>query len=77
MTEQERRRRPTSEIVSEALLRPFIMLCTEGIMIAFAGFLCLIYGLREFTSGGFVELRRVDRADSVPFSRVVYGFFFA
>ncbi|ORY90644.1 MFS general substrate transporter [Leucosporidium creatinivorum] len=45
MTEQERRRRPTSEIVSEALLRPFIMLCTEGIMIAFAGFLCLIYGL--------------------------------
>lgn len=45
MTEQERNWRPTSEIVSEALLRPLIMLTTEPIMIAFSGYLCLIYGL--------------------------------
>lgn len=40
-TEAERRRRPTSEIVNEALLRPFVLLATDPIMQCFSGYLAL------------------------------------
>lgn len=50
-TEQERQARPFSEILSESLLRPLVMLCTEPIMTFFSLYLCLIYGAsRSFHS---------------------------
>lgn len=45
MTEQERLKRPLSEIAHETLLRPIVMLTTEPIMMCMAGYLSLIYGL--------------------------------
>ncbi|GAA5867838.1 hypothetical protein JCM3774_005876 [Rhodotorula dairenensis] len=45
MTEQERMKRPLSEIAHETLLRPIVMLTTEPIMMCMAGYLSLIYGL--------------------------------
>ena len=45
MTEQERLKRPLSEIAHETLLRPLVMLTTEPIMMCMAGYLSLIYGL--------------------------------
>ncbi|KAM0749043.1 MFS general substrate transporter [Meredithblackwellia eburnea MCA 4105] len=45
MTEQELHRRPLSDVVFEALVRPLVMLFTEPIMALFSAYLCLIYGL--------------------------------
>ncbi|GAA5986139.1 hypothetical protein JCM10908_006426 [Rhodotorula pacifica] len=45
MTEQERQKRPISEVMHETLLRPVVMLTTEPIMMCMAGYLSLIYGL--------------------------------
>ncbi|GAA5856681.1 hypothetical protein JCM8547_005927 [Rhodosporidiobolus lusitaniae] len=45
VTEQERMRRPFSEIANESLLRPLVMLVKEPIMTFFSLYLCLIYGL--------------------------------
>lgn len=74
MTEQERNWRPTSEIISEALLRPLIMLTTEVIMIAFSGYLCLIYGLVGPLTWG----RRLILMRSLTLIFIkLYGFFFA
>ncbi|GAA6004061.1 hypothetical protein JCM10207_006538, partial [Rhodosporidiobolus poonsookiae] len=44
-TEQERQKRPFSDILVETLLRPLKMLILEPIMTFFSMYLCLIYGL--------------------------------
>lgn len=44
-TEQERNKRPITEILFESLVRPVQLMLTEPIIVLFTMYLCLIYGL--------------------------------